>query len=314
MNANPVSKVLILDESHEHQLSLKNFCDQNGLVALKPRQGAVMNVLQSNIDLGAILLSEQYGASAEETARIASDIHRARPELPIIMRRQTTASLDDLSEPLRRAVCAAYVASDLAALREVVDERIFCLRYPNALLRGIMDIALSVLTGQFSGAQIQVDTPYIVHDRLVFGELFSLMQLESSWCRGYMMLQAEELPLLAVLGKTKEGNPPFRVVNDLLAELTNLIWGALKNRYLGDPGTSSGAKVPLVVNHKQKYISFGTENPQLCFRFTLTHPVSGVATTLYTRFVFNLNWSPDDFTEIPQQLAGLVESGELDLF
>jgi len=72
--------------------------------------------------------------------------------------------------------------------------------------------------------------------------------------------------------------------------------------------------VPLLVNHKHKYISFGTSNPQLCFRFTLADATGTRTATLYARFVFNLSWSPQDFREIPQAFAGLVESGELQLF
>jgi hypothetical protein len=315
MNDIPVSKVLVLDESPEHLRSIKKFCDENELVALKVRSGAVMNVLRTNIDLGAILLSESYGGSPEEAARIAAEIHAARPELPVIMRREGSANLEGLAEPVRRAVCAAYIANDMAALRKVIDERIFCLMYPNALLRGIAEITQSVLANQFAGARISVDTPYIVHDRIIFGELFSLMQLESAWCRGYMMLQTEEGPLLALAGHPEEvAATSFRTVNDLLAEITNLVWGAFKNRYLGDTTASSGAQVPLIVNHKHKYISFGTSNPQLCFRFTLADAAGTRSTTLYARFVFNLSWSPEDFKEIPQEFAGLVESGELQLF
>ena len=72
MNAIPVSKVLVLDESPEHQLAIKNFCDDNGLIALKVRRGSVTSVLRTNIDLGAILLSENYGGSPEEAARTAA--------------------------------------------------------------------------------------------------------------------------------------------------------------------------------------------------------------------------------------------------
>jgi hypothetical protein len=312
MNDSPVSKVLVLDESPEHRRSIKKFCDENGLIALKVRRGSLMSVLRTNIDLGAILLSEIYGGSDEEAARIAAAIHTARPELPVIMRRESSANLEGLAEPVRRAVCAAYIANDMAALRKVIDERIFCLMYPNALLRGIAEIMQSVLTNQFLGARVSVDTPYIVHDRIIFGELFSLMHLESAWCRGYMMLQTEEDPLLVLAG-----HPPgtsFRTVNDLLGEVTNLVWGAIKNRYLGDPAAASNSQVPLLINHKHKYISFGTSNPQLCFRFTLTDGTGTRTTTLYARFVFNLSWSPQDFKEIPQKFAGLVESGELQMF
>jgi len=313
----PVSKILVLDNSAEHAPLIKRFCDENNLVPLKVRNGSVMSVLQTNIDLGGILYSEDYGGSATRNMEIAAKIHSTRPELPIILRREKQATLDDLSEQARHTFCAAYVAQDMVALRKVIDEYIFCLMYPNALLRGIAEITESVLETQCKALNIYMETPYIVRDRVIFGELFSLIQLESSWCRGYMMLQTEEAPFIELLGGQAGGSTvTFRDVNDLLSEITNLIWGAFKNRYIGDMGTRAAAQVqvPLIVNHKHKYISFGTENPQLCFRFTLTDPESGHSTAIYARYVFNLSWSPDDFQEIPREVAGLVESGALEMF
>ena len=313
----PVSKILVLDNSAEHAPLIKRFCDENNLVPLKVRNGSVMSVLQTNIDLGGILYSEDYGGSATRNMEIAAKIHSTRPELPIILRREKRATLDDLSEQARHTFCAAYVAQDMVALRKVIDEYIFCLMYPNALLRGIAEITESVLKTQCKALNVYMETPYIVRDRVIFGELFSLIQLESSWCRGYMMLQTEEAPFIELLGGQAGGSTvTFRDVNDLLSEITNLIWGAFKNRYIGDMGTRAAAQVqvPLIVNHKHKYISFGTENPQLCFRFTLTDPESGRSTAIYARYVFNLSWSPDDFQEIPQEVAGLVESGALEMF
>jgi Chemotaxis phosphatase CheX len=318
MNDTPVSKLLVLDDSPAHAWKIKAFCDANGLVALKVRRGAEMAVLLTNIDLGGILFSESYGGSPEESARIAAQIHRARPELPIIVRRETQPTLAGLPAGAEQAFCAAYVASDMGALRKVIDEYIFCLLYPNALLRGIAEITTAVLSSQLKAFKISLDTPYIVRDRVIFGELFSLMPLESAWCRGYMMLQTEEDPLLELLAR--EGLPDaaasFRRVNDLLGEVTNLIWGAFKNRYIGDSKSSAGhqVQVPLLVNHKHKYISFGSENPQLCFRYTLTDESTTRSLTLYQRFAFNLEWSPDDFAEISHDVAGLVESGEMELF
>jgi hypothetical protein len=318
MTDNPVSKILVLDNSTEHAQTIKQFCDDNNLVALKVRKGAVMNVLRTNIDLGGILYSENYCDSAEETASVARAIHSARPELPMIIRREAQATLTGLPDNGGRIFCAAYVASDMEALRKVIDEYIFCLMYPNALLRGIAEIIETVLKGQFEAMTVTMNTPYIVHDRVIFGELFSLIQLESNWCRGYMMLQTEETPLLALMGRgvASAADSAFRTVNDLLSEITNLIWGSFRNRYIGvaNAASNSQVQVPLVVNHKRKYISFGTENPQLCFRFTLKDPVSGRSSTLYARFIFNLNWSPEDFKEITPDIANLVDSGELELF
>lgn len=312
----PVSKILVLDNSAVYAPLIKNFCDENNLVPLKVRNGSVMSVLQTNIDLGGILYSEDYGGSATRNMEIAAKIHATRPELPIILRREKQATLEDLSEAARHTFCAAYVAQDMGALRKVIEEYIFCLMYPNALLRGISEITESVLKAQCKSLNVFLDTPYIVRDRVIFGELFSLIQLESSWCRGYMMLQTEEAPFIELLGQSGGSSVTFRDVNDLLSEITNLIWGAFKNRYIGDQGgrAVTQVQVPLIVNHKHKYISFGTENPQLCFRFTLSDPESGRSTAIYARYVFNLSWSPDDFKEIPQEVAGLVESGALEMF
>jgi hypothetical protein len=131
-----------------------------------------------------------------------------------------------------------------------------------------------------------------------------------------MMLQAEEEPLLRLAGQAAEKAVArgFRALNDLVGETTNLVWGAFKNRFLATPGAPSGTRVPMIVNHKHKYISFGTQNPQLCFRINLTNTTTWSAATLYARFIFNLTWAPEQFEELPQKLAGLVDSGELELF
>src|SRR6202040_1595107 len=107
----------------------------------------------------------------------------------IIVRRETQPTLSGLPAGAEKVFCAAYVASDMDALRKVIDEYIFCLMYPNALLRGIAEITTAVLSSQLKAFKISFDTPYLVRDRVIFGELFSLMPLESAWCRGYMMLQ-----------------------------------------------------------------------------------------------------------------------------
>lgn len=312
-----VSKVLVLDNSATHFAAIKAFCDENNLVGLKVRKNRLMSVLRSNIDLGAILYSEDYGSSPEESAEIALKIHTVRPELPIILRRDGNANLEDIPEGMRRVYCASYTTDDMSGLRKIIDEYIFSLVYPNALVRGISEITESVLTSQFRSMSVRWDTPYIVRDRVIFGEIFSLIPLESSWCRGYMMLQTEEDPILGILNSDPafpEAN--FREVISLMGEITNLIWGAFKNRYIGDAAAASGSQiqVPLVVNHKHKYISFGTENPQLCFLYTLSDETTGLTVKLYQRFVFNLSWSPEDFKEIVHDAGELVDSGELELF
>lgn len=313
-----VSKVLVLDNCPAHAATIKDFCDAHNLVGLKVQKNRLMSVLRSNIDLGAILYSASYGGSPEENAEIATRIHTLRPELPIILRREDVATLDDIPEIRRRVFCAAYTTADMSGLSSIIEEYIFSQVYPNELVRGISEITEDVLSSQFKQLTTTWTTPYIVRDRVIFGEVFSLIPLESSWCRGYMMLQTEEQPILDIVDAelSPDGSANFRLVNSLLGEITNLIWGAFKNRYIGDAAAASASRtqVPLIVNHKHKYISFGSENPQLCFFYTLTDEGSGKSIKIYQRFVFNLCWTPEEFKEIAHDASELVESGELELF
>ncbi|MBN3820979.1 chemotaxis protein CheX [Paraburkholderia sp. Se-20369] len=314
----PVSKVLVLDDSRAHADAIKRFCDDHNLIGLTVRRNRLLQVLRSNIDLGAILLAEDYGGSCAESAIVATQIDALRPELPIILRRDAHASRDGLPDALARVACATYVADDMTPLRRVIDEFIFSRDYPNALVRGIAEITEARLDSLFPGMTIRCDTPCIVRDQIIFGEVFSLIALESAWCRGYMMLQTSEQPLLEMLGGVRADGraPDFRDVNSVLGELTNLVWGAFKNRYLGDAEALARhqAEVPLLVNHKQKFISFGGDCPQLCFKYWMTDPASGRAVCIDQRFVFSLSWSPEDFRESVQDVGPMVESGELELF
>jgi len=321
-----VSKVFVLDNSPEYFDQIKQFCDQNGLIGLKVNFANIMAILSSNVDLGAVLLAENYCETLADTMDLAQKIHTARPELPIVLRRISLSNFDDLPEKQRKLFCATYTIDDMLPLRKVIDEYIFSLVYPNALVRGISEITvrtlenLSTLENQFKHLKVITETPYIVRDRIIFGEVFSLIPLESSWCRGYMMLQTEEGAILDVLGFDELGGDEdpatFRTVNNILGEMTNLIWGAFKTHFIAvdDPGTGFTSEVPIVVNHQHKYISFGSENPQLCFKYILTDESNNHSISIYQWFVFNLYWSPEDFKEIKASVDDFVNSGELELF
>ncbi len=317
MSASLVSKVLVLDNSAVHSEVIRDFCERHGLVAHRVREDHLMAVLGSNIDLGAIFYAGSYGATPEENATIARRIHFLRPELPLIFRGDTEEAIEAMDPSLRRICCATYTTDTISALKKVIDDHIFSLVYPNALVRGISEMTEAVFSARFKPFEVRWETPYLVRDRMIFGEVFSLIPLESHWCRGYMMLQAEEAALLDFLrGSGVNAEAQFRDVNCLLGEMTNLIWGAFKNRYFSDDVLVSRGQiqVPLVVNHLHKYISFGTENPQLCFRYTLTEPDSAKTMTFHQRFIFNLTWTPEEFREIVHDDATMIDAGALELF
>ncbi|MBN3847296.1 chemotaxis protein CheX [Paraburkholderia sp. Ac-20342] len=333
----PVSKVLVLDDSPAHAEALKLFFDEHNLIALKVRDSRRLSaVLSTSIDLGGVLLADDYGGSLDEAAAAAARINTLRPELPVILRLSGNTPPEQLPHALKNAACASFDAANMSALCAAVDQYIFSLDFPNALVRGIAEITEARLATLFDGVTVRRDAPSVVRDRIIFGEVFSLIPLEGTWCRGYMLMQAQEDPLLAMIERDRAARRSgangasgtsgvsgpgaaeagFRDLNNLLGELTNLIWGAFKDRFLGPQSAreASQVQVPLLVNHKHRYISFGSDNPQLRFQYLLHDETSGQSVAIDQRFVFNLSWSPEDFSENTLDVDDLVESGELDLF
>ncbi len=317
-----VSKVLVLDTNASCLDTIKLFCDNNGLVGLKVHPDNVMSVLRSNLDLGAILLAETYTDGGDCGIELARNIHTLRPELPIFFRRDAIDGLDGIAEQDRSLISAVYTVATIAKLQVATEEFIFSRSYPNALLRGITEISIPALVSQFKSLKVEVEAPYLVRDRLIFGEIFTLIPLESSWCRGYMMLQTEEESLMHLVknGRTfvnPEDAQEFRHLNGLLGEITNLIWGAIKNRYLSSVREDTYlSQVPIIVNNLHRYISFGSENPQLCFKYIISDSDDATVRPLVIqqKFIFNLNWSPEDFSENVPSADELVSSGELEFF
>jgi hypothetical protein len=327
-----VSKMLVLDEDSVHQDSLKTFCEQSGLIGIRPnKQGAasVMSILKSNVDLGGILIGERYMGTPDKTFELVAEIRTQRPELPIFLRRTHLESLAGLPVKTANMFKQAYTLNDLRNLSNALESSIFSRLYPNELARGIRELSINALQNLFPKCDIEAEAPYLVTDRIIHGEVFTLIAIESDWCRGYMTFQGPEQPLLDLLSASFPGtSPTFRDLNQHLGELTNLVWGGFKNKYVGSQDGKNNTQVPIIINHHRRFISFGSEDPQLCFKYVLT-PRSGVdvpnssadprdydmsaASAIYQRFVFNLSWSPEDFKE-NASVESLVQSGELELF
>ena len=320
-NAVVVSKVLVLDDNKPCLERIKKFCDDNHLVGVKTQSGRVKTILKSNVDLGCVFIAENFEGQPGAGLALGRMIHEMRPDLPIFLRRQTS-SLSGLEDKDQRAFVSAFTIERMDDLAEAIKNCIFSLSYPSALIRGITEMSKNAIDSQFKGLVTEIETPYAVRDRLIFGEIYTLIPIEGSWCRGYMMLQVAEDPLLKLVHADKthvnpESTDDFRNLNSLLGEITNLIWGSFKNRYITDAkSTYYVSQVPIVINHSHRYISFGSENPQLCFKYTLTDAANPNLRhlTIYQRFIFNLNWSPEDFAENEIAVNDLIDSGELELF
>ncbi len=314
-----VSKVLVYEHEKTAANALKEFFDKNHLVGYSVTKDKIIRILKCSVDLGAVFIAEK-DARGNSNIELALEIHKARPELPIFFRRELTNVIDDFPEALQKIFAGAYMKHDVVRLKELVDMFLFTRHYPVEFVNAIKDMSLAVFKSVFKDSVLVVEPPYIVKDKIIYGELFSLMPLESPWCRGYMMLQTEESNILDVIKAKKTSLNPmeanFRHVNAVLGEVSNMIWGRFKTEY-GHSGNTSKhrVEVPIIINHARKYISFGSDDPQLCFKYSLF--ITGtkvIPIEIYQKFVFSLDWAPEKYSEGQKKVDALVSNGELELF
>lgn len=313
------AKVLLLEHDSAQYQALSDFCLEKGLLALPRSSHNALVTLAQHKDLGGVLLAEDLPCEDGDSLHLARAIHKLRPELPIFLRRTSDRPL---SAEEQETIRYGWKTGELASLHTAVEHNIFSLRYPTRLVNGIVELTRQALCAMFPNAQVLSESPYVVHDRIIHGEVSTLIAIESTWCRGYMMLQTEERALRQGLiqGFSYEGiggDLNFRELNNMLGETTNLIWGAFKNRYIPPKAfTNQQTQVPIVINHEHKYISFGSQDPQLCIRYQLSDPARpGLpALIVMQRFIFNLHWSPDEFAEFDDHPPEVGPTGELELF
>lgn len=324
-----VSKILVHEFENTALTLLKDVCLKHNLIGLRVSNDehsigvrAVTNefndVLSSNLDLGGIFLTEAADQNGVSGLDLCVQIHEQRPELPIFLRR---TSLKPLPEEVETAIAGSYENNNIDQLDDLINEYICSMYYPVALAKGFQDIAVQVFESLIPGVKVMTDYPYLVKDQLIYGELFTLIPLESDWCRGYMMLQTTEKEIVDLIRSDATAlhttRPNRNDINSILNEATNLMWGKARSCYFSEVGTLDDNRiyVPTLVNHTQKHMSFGSSEPQLCFKYTLVDPKFRFDNiTIYQRLIFNLSWSPEKFEENDKIVDHFVEGGELEMF
>ena len=222
----------------------------------------------------------------------------------------------------QKIFAGAYCLSDLESLKNLVQEQLFDAFYPADLVQGMKDISEACVKRSFIGVEVQGDTPFLVHDKLM-EDFNSLIALESKWCRGYMMLQTGKTELVDYIKANKTAVKATDLngqdSNTLISVLTNEIWGSIRREFMGY-GNELGAEanrtqVPIFINPANRYISFGTSKPQLCYRYHIVD-INGVLEPLVItqKLIFNLDWSPENFELSEQTVDELIETGELEMF
>lgn len=317
------SKVLIHEVDNSAEAQLRQFFEENHLTGLKDSQSNLLDIFNRNTDLGAAFLCETPDKDGVTGLELGKKLHLIRPEIPIFLRRQSTDS--ELPEKYKSYFAGSYHIDDTEQLRSLLKKHLFNEHYPIPLIRGIQEISQDCFQTVISDVDVRIDPPYLVNDQIIYGELFSLIPLESNWCRGFMMLQTTESEIKNVIATGKTGlitsAPTFRDVNHILSEVTNMIWGSLKSKFFVEDDSeesqviTSKIHVPILVNHQHRFISFGSSEPHLCFRYTVKDKTGEYADfTIYQKIVFNLSWQPELFKESTSKTDEMVSAGELEFF
>lgn len=318
------SKALVYEADETALKFLKQFFVENNIQGIKERKNEINKVLDINIDLGAVFLSESKDEFGRTGFDIAKRVHEARPELPMVIRRLKGGTSQELPEEIKSAIVAEYTLEDLEPLKEFLKTNLFNRQYPAPLVHEVQEITADSLVSNIKNISIEKSTPYLVKDMLIYGEVFSLIPLESNWCRGYMTIQASshEFEQYIESGRTHIPENEFtgsRGVNYLLNEITNLVWGGIKSKFFleddGSVGSDVGIQVPIMVNHMDKFISFGSQEPQLTFSYVVKDELGRFPDfKILQKLIFNLTWSPELMKTSDQIISDSLDSGELEFF
>jgi CheY-specific phosphatase CheX len=316
MKENIKSKVLVYDTNTGVLIKLKKFCDQNNLIGLRTVNSKDFNkILKLSIDLGAILINDSKGY-----LQLARRIRKSRNDLPIFLRKENHVGMSGLSQKDQMLFAGTYNLENLNHLEELIEKYLFNVYFPSDFVREIQTLTTQSIKSILPGTEVICTCPYLVHDKIIYGEIMSIMPLEGVWCRGYMLIQANYHDLDSLLGLTGHimtlETEDHERIRDVLGELTNLIWGAFKRHFVDEEQKIEiKSQVPFIINHQNKYITFGEDKPYLCFKYSIGDESKSFRdVSLYQKFIFHLGWDPKQYKPPKEDIEKLVEGGTIELF
>lgn len=311
------SKVLTFDTDISILPKLKKIFDENNISGLRSIADpyVVDVILNKNIHLGALFLNNR-----SDYIPLAERLKQVRPELPLFLRLENKEEQEDIPAEKLRLFDGTFHISEKEKLSTLLKSHIFIRDYPAEMIRQIQEFSINGIKSMINGMNIHCPAPTVIRDKIIYGEIMSLIPVNTSWCKGYMMVQTDIEELHQILIQTGK-NPHFSedaemVIPPMVSELTNLMWGGFKTVFIKDgfyDNSGPDIQVPIIINHKQKYISFGGDIPQLCFEYHLQDKLSlNRGTKIIQKFIFNLNWNPALVDEF--DFSGMVQDGSIELF
>ena len=315
------ARVLVLDHRDEERERLRAVLREHHLQGIVAEtEDHLFDLLAANIELSAVFLeSGRQNAWERGVFYIEKSALSACGATAIFFRSSDTQKMPKLDHEAESLCAFVYRSNELEGLHAAIPRYIFSTFYPLTLIREFQSITMDAFSGLIGNIEVVAQSPYLIHDRIIYGQICSLIRLSSDWCNGYMMLQAPETELLQTVtsGRTPLLNSQisFRSGHDVLGELTNLIWGQIKATVLDahDQGRRGlVAELPLIINENRKYLTFGATEPALCLSYKIREADTGnLLLEVHQKFLFTMTWRPEVYLENPAVLENLLAQGEL---
>ena len=320
------TKIFMHDTSREAADLVKNITDENNLIGIKSLDMDIVEFLMnselSSGDLSAIFLTEEEDSRGLTGFHIAEKINQARSSLPVFMRLRDGRTLSDLTEEQQDLVTATYTLGDAQHLQKICRRYLFAAHYPMPMVNLIRDLGRQTLEQAFRGISVVECSPFLVKDHMVSTYFASLIPLEVSAGKGYLLAQMRESDIsrLITASRThlKKELDDFDHVHQLVSEIVNMLWGKIRHA-MHDPNDQdldrNPAQVPIIINYLRNYVSFGNVNPQLCFRYLLyTDAEIHEPVVVDFKAIFNVRWEPSKTESEDDFITQGLEGGDLELF
>ena len=136
-----------------------------------------------------------------------------------------------------------------------------------------------------------------------------------------MMLESEEECISSLVRANRINSPgnlgelsDYQRIHTTMSELTNSVWGKLKVCFLtyATKTLTYRSEVPCVINYKRNFLTFGSDEPTLCFRYEISDWDKELSPVyIHQKFAFHLKWAPEKRQQDPEKIQGLINSGKL---
>jgi hypothetical protein len=257
-------------------------------------------------DICAIFLSEEFDSDGLTGIDIATKFHSAKSNTPIFMRLTGDRTLNDLPMAQRQLITGCYTTNRPEQLKKITESFLYGFYFPNHLVQIFIEAGLYTLNCTIENCEIKSSVPFLVYDYTLAAEFTSILPMQLPFGNGALTFSIKENDALILIKNDhtalNKDQTSTDHCNQFISEITNQFWGKVRRMcqaVYGSEQHRAPVTIPIIVNHQQKYISFGNHTPQLCFRYLLIRDhLIPEAISVEFKIIFNTILRPKDFYEL----------------